>query len=85
MSKVGALTGHCITRRISPYVLSAAILLFAAPLHSQQTDVKQFDVYAGYAFLDTPSVNLFENGVAAQIGFRPKTWLTVGFDIASSQ
>jgi hypothetical protein len=55
-------------------------LLLSFPLSGQQSYVTQFDVYGGYGFLDSPKVNLFENGAAFQIGFRPKTWLTVGFD-----
>src|SRR5262249_6742008 len=38
------------------------------------------DAYGGYAFLDSPHVNLFEQGFSAQTGVRAKTWLSVGFD-----
>jgi len=59
------------------------VALFAAStpsLFGQQTYVPRFDAYVGYAFLDSPHVSLFENGVAAQIGVRPKTWYSLGFD-----
>ena len=56
------------------------LLLLSLPLAGQQTYVTRFDVYGGYGFLDSPKVNLFENGFAAQVGFRPKTWLSLGFD-----
>jgi hypothetical protein len=57
-----------------------ALILFAIPLRGQQTDVARFDAFAGYTFLDSPHVGLFENGVGGQFGVRPKTWLTVGVD-----
>ncbi len=56
------------------------LLLFSFPLSGQQDYVTRFDVYGGYAFLNSPAVNLFENGFATQIGVRPKTWLSLGFD-----
>jgi hypothetical protein len=56
------------------------IFLLSLPLSGQQSYVTRFDVYGGYGFLDSPKVNLFEQGFAAQIGFRPKTWLSLGFD-----
>ena len=56
------------------------LLLLSLPLSGQQTYVTRFDVYGGYGFLDSPKVGLFENGFAAQIGFRPTTWLSLGFD-----
>jgi hypothetical protein len=67
-------------RTFTPCILLLAIVLVGVPLHGQQTYVTRFDGYVGYAFLDSPHVNLFENGVAAQFGFRPKTWLSIGFD-----
>ena len=55
-------------------------LLLALPAFGQQTYVPRYDAYVGYAFLDSPHIGLFENGVAAQVGFRPRTWLSFGFD-----
>src|ERR1035441_1890613 len=66
--------------RISLYLLPLALLLLAVPLSAQQIDVARFDAYLGYTFLDSPHVNLFENGIGAQFGVRPKTWFTVGVD-----
>ena len=56
------------------------LLVLSFPLFGQQSYVTRYDVYGGYAFLNSPAVNLFENGFATQIGFRPKTWLSLGFD-----
>ena len=62
-------------------VIALGILfLLSFPLSGQQSYVTRFDFYAGYGFLDSPKVNLFENGAAFQIGFRPTTWLSLGFD-----
>jgi hypothetical protein len=55
-------------------------VLLSPAAFAQQTYVTRYDVFGGYAFLDSPHVDLFENGFAAQIGFRPKTWYSVGFD-----
>jgi hypothetical protein len=56
------------------------LFLLSCPLPGQQSYVTRYDVYGGYGFLDSPKVNLFEHGFATQIGFRPKTWFSVGFD-----
>jgi hypothetical protein len=65
--------------------IGLAILFQASmPLSGQQSYVTKFDVYAGYAFLNTPLVSLFDQGVAAQFGFRPKPWYSLGFDYSYS-
>jgi hypothetical protein len=51
----------------------------------QQTYVSRFDAYAGYAFLYSPNVGLFENGFQTQVGVRPRTWYSVGFDYSNSR
>ena len=66
-------------RRVIVFTLGILFLL-SFPLSGQQSYVTRFVVYGGYGFLDSPKVNLFEHGFAAQIGVRPKTWLSLGFD-----
>src|SRR5664280_1346270 len=61
-------------------VVPIALLLAASPVAAQQTYVRQFDAFAGYAFLDSPHISLFENGFQMQVGYRPKTWYSLGFD-----
>ena len=56
------------------------LFLLSFPLSGQQSYVSRFDVYGGYGFLDSSKVSLFENGAAFQIGVRPTTWLSLGFD-----
>jgi hypothetical protein len=60
------------------------VLLLAVPLFGQQSYVSQYDVYAGYAFLNSPHVSLFENGFAAQAGVRVRRWVSIGFDYSRS-
>jgi hypothetical protein len=42
--------------------------------------VTRYDAFVGYGFLNSPNIGLFENGMAVQVGLRPKTWCSVGFD-----
>lgn len=73
------LSGRAV-RFLSALILTLALLLLAAPAFGQQDYVARFDAYGGYAFLDSPHVSLFENGFAAQVGARPRRWLSLGFD-----
>jgi hypothetical protein len=57
----------------------------AAPAFSQQTYVTRYDVSAGYTFLDSPHLGLFENGYNVQASVRPKTWYAVGFDYTNTR
>ena len=66
-------------RRVSLIALMF-VLLLTLPVFAQQKYVTRYDVFSGYSFLNSPHVNLFENGYSAQVGFRPKTWLSFGFD-----
>jgi hypothetical protein len=66
-------------------LLATALLLLAPAAFGQQTYVTRYDLYAGYAFLDSPHVNLFEHGFQTQIGIRPRTWYSLGFDYSLTQ
>jgi hypothetical protein len=68
----------------SPMVLCAALAL-NWPAFGQQDYVTRFDGYVGYTLLDSPSIGLVENGVNAQVGFRPTTWYSVGLDYTYAQ
>jgi hypothetical protein len=61
------------------------LLLFAPAALGQQTYVTRYDLYGGYAFLDSPKIGLFENGVQMQLGVRPRTWYSIGFDYSYSR
>jgi hypothetical protein len=64
--------------------LCFALLLLTAVGYGQQSYVARYDLYAGYAFLDSPHIGLFENGFQLQFGVRPKTWYSIGFDYSRS-
>jgi hypothetical protein len=66
------------------FLTIVAPLWLASSAFAQQEYVSRFDAFAGYAFLNSPHIGLFENGFAAQIGLRPRTWYSVGFDYSIS-
>jgi hypothetical protein len=65
-------------------MLILALLFAVAPALCQQSYVSRYDLFAGYTFLDSPHVSLFENGFHAQAGIRPKTWYSLGLDYSIS-
>jgi hypothetical protein len=65
-------------------LFAAALLLSPSPAIGQQTYVSRYNLYAGYTFLDSPHVSLFENGFHFQAGVNPKTWYALGFDYSNS-
>ncbi len=69
-------------RRAIQYALMFLVLVPAGV--AQQTYVTRYDLFTGYTFLDSPSIGLFENGFHTQIGYRPKTWYSIGFDYSIS-
>jgi|SRR5215469_5730776 len=71
-------------RRMMLFIAPAAFLWLTSPAFGQQDYVSRYDAFAGYAFLNSPHIGLFENGFATQVGFRPKTWYSVGFDYSFS-
>jgi hypothetical protein len=69
--------------------LRVSVVLFlimgaSFPAFSQQTDVRHFDVFTGYTFLDSPHIGLFENGFHTQLAYQARTWLSLGFDYSIS-
>jgi hypothetical protein len=61
-------------------LLILALLMVVAPAAAQQSYVSRYDLFAGYTFLDSPSVGLFDNGFHVQAGIRPATWYSLGVD-----
>lgn len=62
---------------------AAAALLTAVPAFGEQKYVTRFDVFAGYAYLNSPAIGLPEHGFQLQAGVRPKKWFSVGFDYSN--
>ncbi len=56
------------------------ILGLALNAWGQQSYVGRYDAYVGYTYLDSPAISLGENGFHMQVGIRPKTWYSLGFD-----
>ena len=61
-------------------ILAPVILFSAVSALAQQTDVRRYDLYAGFAGFDTPELNLTQQGFHLQAGDNLKTWLSAGFD-----
>jgi len=55
-------------------------LLLSVCAFAQQDYIGKFDVYTGYGYLQSPSINLAERGMHLQAGFNPKKWYSMGFD-----
>jgi hypothetical protein len=69
----------------APCFVLVPFLLLPPAGSAQQTDVAHFDSYVGYAFLYSPRVALFENEAQFQFGYRPNTWMSLGFDYSVSK
>jgi len=67
---------------LHPYTLgmALAVILTAAPAFCQQQNVTRYDAFLGYTYFSSPSIALVEKGVHLQLGVRPRTWYSVGFD-----
>src|SRR6266404_6184827 len=65
-------------------MFTALSFLMTSTVLGQQAYVSRYDAFAGYTFLDSPRVGLFENGFQFQAGVRPKTWYSLGFDYSIS-
>ena len=58
------------------------VLFISLSGFSQQSYVSRFDAYTGYAFFDTPSLNLLQNGFNGEFGVNVTTWLALGGDFS---
>jgi hypothetical protein len=61
------------------FLLLFPIVLLASQAFGQQY-VTRYDAFVGYTFLNSPKINLFEPGFQFQVGMRPTTWYSIGFD-----
>lgn len=68
-----------LTRFFRP-LLVAFSLLICSQAFGQQSYIGRYDVYAGYMYLNSPHISLGEPGFHMQIGVRPSTWYSLGFD-----
>jgi len=56
------------------------LLLLTSYAFGQQDYVGRWDAYGGYMYLNSPYINLGENGFHFQAGMRLTNWLSSGFD-----
>ena len=68
----------------TPLLMFTAVSLFiSSPAFGQQAYVSRYDAFAGYTLLDSPHIGLVD-GFHFQVGVRPKTWYSLGFDYSIS-
>ncbi len=64
-------------------VLSASFVL-SPTASAQQTTLKRYDVYAGFADLNSPALGLNQTGLHMQFGVNERRWYALGFDYSVS-
>lgn len=62
--------------------LAAALLAFGVfpAVHGQQKYISHYDIYTGFADIDSPALGLNERGFHTQVGLNARRWLSVGGD-----
>jgi hypothetical protein len=60
--------------------LAALIAVPARTVPAQQASFSRYDVYAGFADINSPALGLNENGFHLQAGINPRRWYSVGGD-----
>jgi hypothetical protein len=70
----------CKIARMHRYLLAFTLLLLSACAFAQQDYVGRYDIYTGYSYLESPSINLAERGFHVQAGVNRKMWYALGFD-----
>ena len=65
-----------------PALIALALMAFVPSnrASAQQTDIQRFDVYGGFAYFDTPDLNLDEHGFHIQTGYNITRRIAAGFD-----
>ena len=61
-----------------------ASLFFSLIVYGQQTTLKRYDVYAGFADLNSPALGLNQTGLHMQFGANVREWYALGFDYSVS-
>ena len=60
--------------------LTVLFVFSGTTARAQQTYISRYDVYAGFADIDSPMLGLNEHGFHLQAGMNMRTWLSVGAD-----
>lgn len=72
------------THWIRKIALACGLVFAALSAAGQQTDVRRYDAYAGFAGFETPWLNLAQRGFHTQVGENLRPWLAVGFDYSEA-
>lgn len=72
------------TARAAKIFALVALLTVTLPVFGQQAYVSRYDIYTGFAYLNSPKISLGEPGFHLQVGLRPTTWYSLGFDYSVS-
>ena len=61
---------------------AAALITFGIfpTAHAQQKYISHYDIYTGFADIDSPALGLNEKGFHAQVGLNARRWLSIGGD-----
>ncbi len=70
-------------RLLAATIFAAALASTGIPAHAQKSYVSRYDVYAGFADIDSPDLGLNEQGFHLQAGINPRRWLSVGGDYSN--
>jgi hypothetical protein len=70
--------------RIAVLLAFFLTILLASSAFGQQKYVGKYDVFAGYAYFDSPKLSLQENGFHIQAGIKPRTWYAMGIDYSNA-
>lgn len=70
--------------RLVAFAVLAANFLPAAPTQAQQTYIGRYDVYVGFADIDSRALGLNEQGFHVQVGINPRRWLSFGGDFSAA-
>jgi hypothetical protein len=79
-------SGKMWTCRRFPFafaILTASILSTTIAA-AQQTQLKRYDVYVGFADLNSPALGLNQTGLHTQFGVNERSWYALGFDYSVS-
>jgi len=60
--------------------LAVLVAIAAVSAQAQQSYVPRYDVYAGFADINSPMLGLNENGFHLQAGINPRRWYSLGGD-----
>lgn len=71
---------HVAGARAVAVMASILALSFATRASAQQAYVGLFDLYGGFAYLNSPNINLQQRGGHLQAGINARRWLAFGFD-----